>query len=245
MGAAKKIEPEHSGENHIDLDDDIFGPSEGEHTDDGEGNWLISYADLMTLLMGFFVVLQSFSTVDASKLEEIKKETTQLFGGEYKLPYEDLSKSLEEVIKEQNLSDQVIFHRTEKGVEITFKGALFFDSGSYVMRQEAVDLLLKLVPVISEKAKDFGIVVEGHTDSRPLSNVRGPLFSNWELSGVRASAVVRMFLEQGFSPKRIKALGLADSHPLFPEKDEKGNELIDNMAQNRRVIVKILKEYGE
>jgi chemotaxis protein MotB len=214
----------------------------GHHVeaDEGEGNWLVSYADMMTLLVGFFVVLQSFSKVDAQSFEQVKKETSKLFGGQYTLPFEDLSRELKKVVKDKQLSDQVLFNQTDQGIEITFKGALFFDTGSPNLKDDAVGLLTQLIPIISERGKDFGIVVEGHTDSTPLVS-DGPISSNWELSSVRACKVLHMFEEKGFSAAKMKALGWGDTRPVVPNTDDKGNPLPLNQAQNRRVVIKILK----
>lgn len=211
-------------------------PEEGE-------SWLISYADMMTLLVGFFVVLQSFSKVDSSSFEKVKKETTQLFGGQYQVPFEKLSKELKEVVEKMNLSDQVLFHQTDQGVEITFKGALFFDSGSAVVKDGATQLLHSLIPIILDRAKDFGIIVEGHTDSTPIS--KGPYLTNWELSSVRACRIVQMFQEKGFAPEKMKALGWGETKPILPNLDDGGKPLALNQAQNRRVVIKIMKNFDE
>ena len=226
------------------VDEEIENPRRrSEHAEeDGEGSWLVSYADMMTLLVGFFVVLQSFSKVDPSSFEKVKKETTQLFGGEYKLPFEDLKKDLEKIVKDMQASDQVIFMQTEEGIEITFRGALFFDTGSFELRNEATTLLSDLIPVISEKAKNFGIVVEGHTDSRPLASA-GAVASNWELSSIRACRVLRLFIEKGFSENRIKALGWGATRSIASDHNPDGSWNEVNQAQNRRVVVKILKNF--
>lgn len=212
------------------------------HEAGGEEAWLISYADLMTLLVGFFIVLQSFSKIDSSAFEEIKKETVKLFGGEYKMPFAELSKDLEQVVKDRKLEEQVLFHRTPEGVEITFRGALFFESGSWLLRDEAVNLLDQLIPVISAKAKGFGIVVEGHTDSAPLNaSKENPVGSNWELSSIRACQVLRLFESRGFESKNLQALGWGATRPIVDDRDANGNPIPERQAQNRRVIIKVLQ----
>lgn len=211
-----------------------------EEAEDGEGSWLISYADMMTLLVGFFVVLQSLSKVDDQAFENIRMETTQLFGGEYRKPFEDIAKDLKGVLQQQNLADQVIFNQTAQGIEITFRGALFFNAGSFELREEALELMSKLIPVISEKAKNFGIVVEGHTDGTPLAS-HGAIASNWELSSLRACRILRLFESRGFDSKRMKALGWGSTRPLVEEKGMNGESMSEAQSQNRRVVIKILK----
>jgi chemotaxis protein MotB len=210
------------------------------NADDSEA-WLISYADMVTLLLGFFIMLQSISKVDSTQFEKVKFETTKMFGGEYRIPFDDLSKKLKEKVFEQNLRDQVVFEQTPTGVNITFRGALFFDSGSADLKPEARKIIEDLVPVISTQAKDFGIIIEGHTDNRPING--GVFASNWELSSTRACSVLRLFEAKGFNRRKLKALGWGDTHPILPNEDGKGKPLPDNQAQNRRIIIKVLKEY--
>ncbi len=208
---------------------------------DDESNWLVSYADMMTLLVGFFVMLQSFSKVDTAKYEAMKREATKVFGGEYKVPFESFSKKLKDVVKKESLHDQVFFNETDEGVNITFRGALFFESGSSNLKPEAASLLLKLIPTIAEQGRDFGIVVEGHTDNRPVNG--GIYASNWELSSVRACSVLRLFEQKGFDRNKLKALGWGDTRPILPNTDAKGASLAENQAQNRRVVIRIIRNW--
>ncbi len=211
-------------------------------SEENESNWLVSYADMMTLLVGFFVMLLSFSKVDAAKYEQIKKATTKLFGGEYKVPFEKLTSKMKTAVESQGLKDQVLFSETDEGVEITFRGALFFDSGSVTLRSDALDLLHKLIPPIAQEAKGFSIEVEGHTDDVPLSHGHGGVVAtNWELSSLRACTVIRIFEESGFDRSKLKPLGWADTKPLVPNKTPDGSSITANQAQNRRVVIRVLK----
>ena len=220
--------------------DDYTRRSSANH-DEGEANWLVSYADMMTLLLGFFVMLFSFSKVDSGEFEKVKKETTKIFGGEYKMPFEKMSRELHKVVDQQKLTDQVLIQENDDGILITFRGALFFDSGAAELRGQAQELLEKLVPTIAANSKDIGVVVEGHTDNRPMSSKT--FASNWELSSVRACTVLRFFLEKGFNPDRIKAIGWGERRPVAANDDKNGVSLPDNQSQNRRVVIKILKVF--
>lgn len=203
--------------------------------------WLVSYADMMTLLACFFIILVSFSKIDAGEFEKMKKEVTKVFGGEYTKPFEDISTSLKKVVEEKHLSDQVFITENEDGVQITFRGALFFDSGSAELKTEARDLLSPLVATITDTAQGFGLIIEGHTDSQPIYSKVFP--SNWELSSFRASTVLRYFLEKGFNPDMIKSIGYGDRRPVVPNQDKNGSPLPENQSQNRRVVIKILKDF--
>jgi len=219
---------------------EYFRKPQSHHEEDGE-LWLVSYADMMTLLVGFFVCLFSFSKIDSGEFEKVKKETTRIFGGEYTKPFEKLSNELHKVIDEQKLTDQVFLQETETGILLTFRGSLFFDSASAVLRTQANELLEKLVPVITTNSQDMGIIVEGHTDNRPIVSTIFP--SNWELSSSRACTVLRYFLGQGFNPDKIKAIGYGDRRPVLPNEDSSGLPLAENQSQNRRVVIQILKNF--
>jgi chemotaxis protein MotB len=188
---------------------------------------------MMTLIMGLFALLLASSKIDARKFELIKKETTLLFGGQYAVPYKTVSEDLKKVVLSAGLQDQVKFEQTEDGVAITFQGTMFFDSGVSNLKSSASELLNKLVPVIQARAKDSNILIEGHTDDVPISGERFP--SNWELSSVRACAVLRLFLNAGFDPTRLRAIGMSDTKPVVPNNDELSR------AQNRRVVIRITK----
>ncbi len=207
--------------------------------EENESNWLISYADMMTLMVGFFILLQSFSKTDAAKFEQIKRSATKVFGGEYTLPYAMLSKKLKEVVKEQRLNNQVVFTELDDGLIVNFRGALFFDSGSYDLRGDAKALVDKIIPVITQYTKDMGIIVEGYTDNTPTNGV----FSNWELSSLRACAVLKIFEAHGINREKLRAQGFGDAHPVVPNTDEKGVPIPANQAMNRRVVIKILRAF--
>src|SRR5690606_8721044 len=91
-----------------------------------------------------------------------------------------------------------------------------------------------------ENKKEYRILVEGHTDQRPI--VSGPYPTNWELSGARSSQVVRMFLDQGFSPGKLLSIGYADTRPEKPARTPAGEWDEAALNKNRRVVVRILDD---
>lgn len=208
-------------------------------SEEEESNWLISYADMMTLLVGFFVMLQSFSKVDSSSFEKVKKEATRVFGGEYTLPFEDLANRLKQVIDKQKVNDQVIINSTDDGLELTFRGALFFESGNIELLPQAEQLLLGLIPEIAKEMRDKVIVIEGHTDNRPT--VGNLVKSNWELSSLRACTVLHLFEKAGFLPDRLRAQGWGQFKPIVPNQDSQGRDIPENQSQNRRVVIKVIR----
>jgi chemotaxis protein MotB len=208
--------------------------------DDGEGNWLVSYADMMTLLVGFFVILLSFSSVDAAKFKEAQKSVVEKFGGKIEDPFKDLYESLKKELDKLKLGDSVEIKKEDNGVSISFLGTVFFNLGSADVKGEAKDLLGKIIPIIKTQAQGFHILVEGHTDNVPISN--GTTFrTNWELSSVRACRVLNSFESSGFDRNKLNAVGLADTKPAYPNANPDSSPNPVNQAKNRRVVIKILK----
>lgn len=162
MSAAKKtnvIRMQEAEDHHLHDDEDLFRPhKKGE---EGEGPWLVSYADLMTLLMGFFALMFSMSTPDSKKMEKIRQAAVSSFGGKMEQPYLGLTNDLKEFIKENNLDDKVLIKTTIDGVEMTFVGTLFFDSGDFRVKQDAAQLMEQLAGVIKRSRTISVLLLKG------------------------------------------------------------------------------------
>lgn len=207
--------------------------------DDGEGNWLVSYADMMTLMFGFFVMIAAFSKPDFEKIEKLKESTSTSMGGKYTKPFKDLSQELQAILKQKSLESDVDVQTDATGIAVISKGTLFFDTGSARLKDGALTLLQQIATLLKQRAKkeDFQISVEGHTDDRPIISQQYP--SNWELSSSRASTVVRLFESAGFPHNVLRPVGLADTEPLLPNRDDKGNAIPENQSKNRRIVIRI------
>lgn len=212
----------------------------GEEEEEGEGNWLVAYADMMTLLFGFFVILSAFSTPNAEKVEQLKKGTSESLGGKYVKPYQDLSSGLAKRLEAIDLDKDVEIMETEQGVTLTSRGALFFDSGSAELKPIAQTLMTNVAEVLVEKAQGFRLVVEGHTDNSPIASKLYP--SNWELSSARAATVVRLLEKKGISSSDLRPIGLSDTESIVPNTDSRGLPIAGNQAKNRRIVIKIIKK---
>jgi chemotaxis protein MotB len=218
-----------------------FDMHEEEHAsaDEGDGNWIMSYADMMTLLMAFFAIMFSFSTIDQGKFDKVREEIAKKFGGKIQMPFEDIQKALEMLIAQENFKDKVLVKQDGSGIYILFQGSVFFEPGDVKIQDESNAVLNKILDVVEEKAKGYPIHIEGHTDDAPIATAHFP--SNWELSAARASLVVRMLESRKFSKEFLSAQGFADSQPLVPNRDADGKPILENQAQNRRVIIKITR----
>ncbi|MCS6304550.1 MAG: OmpA family protein [Nitrospira sp.] len=225
--------------------------------------WMVSYADFITLLFAFFVVMYSISSVNIGKYrtvsESIKAALNPLANhsganqmisvGEAKMALQGRNptdakeitirriRQLTQVIKDKQLKDLVAFVTVVQTINgdivITIPDRLLFNSGEATVRTEALPFLEGLGGAILEMNRHAR--VEGHTDNVPIRTAQFP--SNWELSAARAVMVVRVLSElYGVPADHLAAVGHADTRPLTDNSDA------EQRAKNRRVEVVILEQ---
>jgi chemotaxis protein MotB len=207
--------------------------------EDASSSWLITYSDAITLLLAFFVMILSVSDLNQGKVEALKEGLSEMMTGEAPpTPFTDIKKGLEELIEKNNLQDQVSVTLDTKGVKIEFANVALYQSGSADIKTGAIATLKKVTQVIRETSHKTHLVeVEGHTDDVPIHTAQFP--SNWELSSVRATNVVKYLLAQGIEKERLKAAGYADSRP---KEDSQNLPLAQQREENRRVVI-FVKRY--
>ena len=237
------------------------GEGGGGHDAGGGLRWLLTYADMITLLMAFFIMMYSMSVLNLSKFREVAFSIRSGFGGPIEggaygrvpegnptirepilnqapagsLP--DVAKELERYIHKRSLEKEVHTRVEERGLVVSLvSDQVLFDIGSADLRRGAHGLLDTIAGIIRKIPN--AVVVEGHTCSLPIRTARFP--SNWELSAQRATAVVRYFMARHRIPaSRLAAAGYADSKPLVRNNTEA------NRRRNRRVDIVILKGMEE
>lgn len=211
--------------------------------------WVVPYADLVTLLLAFFVTLYAVSRVDLDRLEPASTALQAAFDGGAPAPpaggpativapprvvagapLDAIERGLQQAIAQAGLEGRVGLTRDERGVVLSLPESAAFDSGRAELTPGTSALLADVGRELQPLQND--VRVEGHTDDRPVS---GAFRSNWELSTARASAVVALFIERaGLLPTRLSAAGYGEFHPKVP------NDSADARAQNRRVDIVIL-----
>ena len=220
-------------------------PGENENLE----RWLLTYADLITLLLAFFIVMYSMSRVDAKKFgamsealngvlkggEEIigKKRAEDPSMGHGLLQLGDLKMLQTKITEKFNLlgREEVRTEITERGLVIHILESALFKEGSATLETKAMEILDIIYADIRHKPNH--VRIEGHTDDRPIQTSVFP--SNWELSTARATEVVRYFTDTyGYPTDRISALGYGQYRPVQP------NNSIENRAMNRRVDIVVL-----
>lgn len=221
--------------------------------------WLVSYADFITLLFAFFVVMYAVSSVNEGKYRVLSESMLHAFTNKkplgqmslVELPMEQKRPAMDQqlpkrpddfqvYIKVANSvealrlnGEDVSVEHTARGVSIRIKDEVLFDSGSTVMKPGMKDLLDLIAALVRELPNLISI--EGHTDSVPIKTAAFP--SNWELSAARATTLVRYFInEHQMDGSRFSASGFGGERPIAPNDTAKGR------ATNRRVEIVILRE---
>ena len=221
-------------------------PGRGHYSEpegEGESEWLATFADLSTLLLCFFVLLFSISSIDNKKFRSIMSEVRISLGNAVPMVVEEeevkgdavvnllpkqktMATELEEIINDEKLSSSTVVDMGDDGALLRIGGKVMFESGSDEINPRALSALDKII-IMALKYPQYHLDIKGHTDNLPISV--GKFSSNWELSALRATTVLRYLLENGLGADRLTATGYADTQPLVP------NLTVENRARNRRV----------
>lgn len=218
---------------------------------------MVTYSDMVTLLLAFFVLLLSFSTIDAGKFDDavlsmrgafgILQRSPALDNATMRNPGADMTLQRPGVFVPDLAQITSVYDRVRaaiaelddgagvtadivenRGLVIRFDDNVLFDSGQALLRPDGLAILNKLAPILADIPNP--IRVEGHTDNVPINTFRYP--SNWELSTARAGAVIRYFIEEhGLDPNQMSAMGFAEFRPVADNATAAGRQ------RNRRVEI--------
>lgn len=238
---------------------------EEEH--ENHERWLVSYADFITLLFAFFVVMYAISSVNEGKYRVLSDALNSAFRDipgttagamqvvnttqnsqmisppqirpsnpkveeekrKNKEKMRNMAQQLMAALNPLVKSGQVRVTENALGITLDIDASVLFEPGQATLDEKAIVVLANVGRILA--GSDFPITVEGHTDNLPISNTLFP--SNWELSVVRASSVVRLFIENGVEARLLTATGFADQRPVA------GNDTPEGRQRNRRVAVTI------
>ena len=235
------------------MNDFEFG-DESDGSDAGD-DWMNTYADAITLLMAFFVLLYAMSTIDTEKYQQLQYSLSEHLGKRPEVAdfegvpddlqtinstgqssstsgaqaHKQLASALE-ISFNDLLQEGGALEMTTAGVKLELPGEVVYGSGSADMREDAKATLAQTVQMFNvESYADFLITIEGHTDNQPITT--GQFTSNWDLAAVRASRIADFFVEAGIDRTRIRSISYADTRPKV------ANDTPEGRASNRRVNI--------
>lgn len=238
-----------------------------EEEDERGGAWIVTFADMMTLILVFFILLYTIADFEDEAYKQLVESVTILDGEGNQISIidyatnsgrnpEPLSKiedvlgmnpsdqvvetlkpaivaELESMVDNSDMNDSVDLAFDGDIIVLQIDGRFLFDSGKADLKDEALIIFARLSEIFRQNP-DYSIDIRGHTDDLAIETVQFP--SNWELSAVRATTVLRYFILQGIDPERMSATGYADFIPLV------ANDTPENRARNRRVEFVLEKE---
>jgi chemotaxis protein MotB len=210
--------------------------------------WLVSYADFITLLFAFFVVLYSAAQVDKRRAAQVAAAIQTAFHQNGSLPSSAvkggspqsaneppgsdeqqlaLKKQIEQTLAAEISNGDVAVRSSPDGLVISLREVGFFDTGSAEIKASSAAAFAQLAGILRQNGSD--IRIEGHTDNVPIHNSHFP--SNWDLSTARATATIRLLIRYKLDPERMSAAGYAEFHPVADNGTPEGR------ANNRRVDI--------
>ena len=227
--------------------DDFLDGEESPFSESGEKDrYLITYSDLITLLLGLFIILYAISKIDVDKYEKMITAMGDVFGNHGKVvnmksagpsivPNDGshLKSELNELIDKYHYNKSIRLEENERGVTIHILDDILFPSGSAELASYSVTVLNRLSEILKELPND--IRVEGHTDNVPISTAVFP--SNWHLSVSRAlNTAYYLINKEGLNPEKVSIVGYSEYKPIST------NDTPEGRASNRRVDIVIIKK---
>ena len=235
--------------------------------EEGNSSWIVTFADMMTLILVFFILLYTLADFEDEAYKELIESVQVIDGNGNQISVIDFAKregrnpeplksiedvlgmnpgnvpvenlkpalvaDLESMISSTDLADGVDLAFDGDKINLQIDGRYLFESGQVELKDRARFIFANLAQMFRDYA-DYSIAIRGHTDDLNIQTTRFP--SNWELSAVRATTVLRFFIQQGIDPERMTATGYADYLPLVE------NNSTANRTKNRRVEFVLEKE---
>lgn len=216
--------------------------------------WMDTYADTITLLLTFFILLYSISAVDSEKLKQLNHALQSSLKGNTEVSevkdikdlevktkepesgnteYEDLAKKLNNTIEKNGLTEVIKLRKEDRGIVLQLDETILFEPGKADLKENNKEVLETITTIINEHNND--VLIEGHTDNVPMNNKE--FASNWELSAARALSAVTYFVhDKQIDPMRFSVKGYGEYKPLVP------NDTPENRAINRRIDILMVEQ---
>lgn len=234
----------------------------GKPIKDKSERWLLTYADLMNLLLILFIVLYTMSQINVEKYQQVASSLRNVLGPQdgnttataavsqvtvsvdddqntgrnesEEMQMSTIEQKVKTIIMKEGLEGNVEVAIEERGLVISIKEKVLFRSGSATIEEEARNIIKRIGNVLLA-IPGKQIRVEGHTDTDPINTAKFP--DNQELSTARANSVLRILaVDVGMNRRLLSATGYGEYRPMAP------NTTPGNKARNRRVDVTILRD---
>lgn len=212
--------------------------------DEPEG-WLTSYADLMSLLSCFFMLMMAFANYETPGVQAKAKIIAESFtktGGMSEL---DMEKLKNEIAHHPDFEERLKLTLRDGELIIVFNGSAVFPEGSYLLDGSTTSMLDTLIEMIKTHNTEYRILIEGHADKNE-SLIAGNM-NHWSLSAARAATVAARFEYFGFKSEYMAALAKGDREPVSEYKinAKRGVPPREIAKLNRRAVIRVLEPLGK
>lgn len=226
----------------------------------GAEEWMTTFADAITLLLAFFVMLLSMSSIDQEKYEHMSQAISQQFkhgdmefqvdpsfryswfGGDSessRASAQGLVDAFKELLQVLEWQEEVKVGLGHNGIRIELPNRRIFKAWNGAIRPEAKPIMAAITETLLgyERYHFVEIDVEGHTDDRPIRRMKRNFPTNWDLSAKRATNLLRVLTDFGIDSTKVRAVAYAHTKPKVPNRDRMGNPIQENRKANRRVVL--------
>ena len=200
--------------------------------------WLISYSDMLTLLLAFFVLLLSVAQVGKRNFEKLSAAMRS-----QPLSEDQLNKLAQQVtawVQREGLEGKVVPIRDDDGLHVQFANTVLFDSGKASLNPSGASVIDRFITMFRGVDPTYKCTVEGYSDDVPINNAQ--FRSNWQLSSARAVEVLDRFIGAGVAKDRLNVQAFADTRPIDtkpPDSMSQDEKLAFVRSLNRRVIIRV------
>jgi chemotaxis protein MotB len=215
--------------------------------DEPEG-WLTSYADLMSLLTCFFMLMMAFANYDTPGVQRKAKIIADTFNNAGGPTDQELEKLSQEIAHHPDFEDRTKVTLKDGELRIVFNGSAVFPEGSYLLDGATVSMVDTLIEMIKSHGTSYRILIEGHAD-KSEALLAGNM-NHWSLSAARAATVAARFEYYGFKSEYMAAVAKGDREPVSEykvklRKEEKVVPPLEIAKLNRRAVIRVLEPIGE
>lgn len=204
--------------------------------------WIISYADMMTNLFAFVLLLLILNSLNLLEQKALEGPTAREAAAAAQAVRQDeiakLKTELEAVLEKNQLTEQIRLKTDPDGITLAIKDELLFALGQAEIAPQNQERLRPLLESLKALDPKYSFVIEGHTDDNPIHTLQFP--SNWHLSAARAVAQLEVMRQSGFDQDLISIKAFGETRPVAPNRDASGTPIPENQAQNRRAVIRII-----
>ena len=211
-----------------------------QQEEEDRNGWLVGYADMMTLIACFFILMMAFANYEPIGFQIKAEKLSKSFRKDkYKSSQVKAKFMKEEIAKHPTLPKKTKISIKDGVLNVVFSGSAVFENGQFELAGDTLKTVDSLIDILKTTNPHYRILIEGHADDDFSENAY--IKSNWQMSALRATAIIERFEYFGFPSQYLTAIAKSDTQPLVASLDSKGNKIEKLAKMNRRAVIKVLE----